>query len=585
MLYSLGQHAALQSVQDAFLPGEQLFAFLDDIYVVCLPERVAPIHKLLEQALEEYARIQVHLGKTQVWNRGGHVPPGCDAMQVAAQIVDPDARVWRGDGPSHEQGIRVLGIPVCHVDYVQAQLQSTMEKHRTLFIRLQSVQDLQSAWLLLLFCANTRATCSLRGVPPAEVVEFAATNDEACWQCLMKLLNLPSDTDRHNLASLPFSLVVCGLRSAWRTRVSAHWASWADSLRMIRQRRPEVANTTIRCLSGRSAWRHLDAAAACREELFLARYSAPDWSAVSTAQPHIIADHLPGVVGIPAEGWQHDASSFTEQCFFESSILPGCTLAERALLRSQGGPLAALPCTAVPVSPLLRFDPNLFRVLFLRGVSGSPSSCLPTLAGVAVFSTALATSVQVVGFALESAAARVCREGGAIVSTNVFLRDLDLVGVRVQNQQRIEVIAEGLPVLHGVQLAIDTTLVSPIRADGEPHRRCAEVDGAALEAARRRKERTYPELAGGRGRAKLVVFAGEIGGRFSEETQTFLRLLARAKTRAIPEPFCALVRGCLECAGGILSWPVLQPGRLVPRRWIAVVSWVPMVRRPRWQTS
>ena len=32
---------------------------------------------------------------------------------------------------------------------------------------------------------------SLRGLPPAEVAEFAATRDEACWQCLSQLLNLP----------------------------------------------------------------------------------------------------------------------------------------------------------------------------------------------------------------------------------------------------------------------------------------------------------------------------------------------------------------------------------------------------------
>ena len=100
---------------------------------------------------------------------------------VGEPTPDPDARVWKGDGPSHEQSIRVLGIPVGHDDFVQAQLQSTTEKHRTLFERLQSVQDPQSAWLLLLFCANSRATCSLRDLPPAEVVEFAATHDEACW--------------------------------------------------------------------------------------------------------------------------------------------------------------------------------------------------------------------------------------------------------------------------------------------------------------------------------------------------------------------------------------------------------------------
>ena len=45
MLYSLGQHAVLQATQDALLLGEHLFAYLDDIYIVCLPERVTTIHK------------------------------------------------------------------------------------------------------------------------------------------------------------------------------------------------------------------------------------------------------------------------------------------------------------------------------------------------------------------------------------------------------------------------------------------------------------------------------------------------------------------------------------------------------------
>ena len=195
------------------VPDEHLFAYLDDIYVVCPPERVSAIHKFLGQALEENARIQMHLGKTQVWNRGGHMPPGCDAMQVAAQRVDPHARVWRGEGPSHEQGIRVLGIPIGHVDVVQAQLRSKTEVHRVLHERLLSVQDLQSAWLLLLFCANARATYSLRGIPPSEVAEFAEAHDEATWQCFMRLSSLPMDTPRRDLASFPFQLGGCGLLS------------------------------------------------------------------------------------------------------------------------------------------------------------------------------------------------------------------------------------------------------------------------------------------------------------------------------------------------------------------------------------
>ena len=67
-------------------------------------------------------------------------------------------------------------------------------------------------------------------------------------------------------------------------------------------------------------------------------------------------------------------------------------------------------------------------------------------------------------------------------------------------------------------------------------------DGAALAAARRRKERTYPELTGQFGRARLVVLAGEVGGRWSEETQAFLRQLAKAKALSEPVPQQARAR-------------------------------------------
>ena len=98
-------------------------------------------------------------------------------------------------------------------------------------------------------------------------------------------------------------------------------------------------------------------------------------------------------------------------------------------------------------------------------------------------------------------------------------------------------VAEGFPLFHGAHLAIDTTLVSPFRVDGALHIGYADVDGAALRQVRRRKERTYRELRGVHGRAKLVVLAAEVGGRWSLEAQTFLRLLVRAKTRSLLEVF------------------------------------------------
>ena len=114
---------------------------------------------------------------------------------------------------------------------------------------------------------------------------------------------------------------------------------------------------------------------------------------------------------------------------------------------------------------------------------------------------------------LESAAARVCREAGGRVSANVLVWDLDIALPDHVAERRIEVIADGLPLFHGAQLAIDTTFVSPLSRDGVPHPRCVNEDGAALAAARRRKEVRCPELAGDHGRARLVVLASDVGLR------------------------------------------------------------------------
>ena len=50
------------------------------------------------------------------------------------------------------------------------------------------------------------------------------------------------------------------------------------------------------------------------------------------------------------------------------------------------------------------------------------------------------------------------REAGATVALNVLVRDLNLDPVR-QDDRRIEVIANGLPLWGGAQVAVDTTLV------------------------------------------------------------------------------------------------------------------------------
>ena len=58
--------------------------------------------------------------------------------------------------------------------------------------------------------------------------------------------------------------------------------------------------------------------------------------------------------------------------------------------------------------------------------------------------------------------------------------------------RRLEEVVDGLPLFGGVQLAVDTTMVSALHANDEARRGAARTDGVALAAVRRRKERTVP---------------------------------------------------------------------------------------------
>ena len=203
--------------------------------------------------------------------------------------------------------------------------------------------------------------------------------------------------------------------------------------------------------------------------------------------------------------------------------------------------MSGVPFSAVPSSPPTRLAPQIFRVLLLRRLwlplpltscscrCGRPLDVLGHHRAACSRAGVLGSR----GAFLESAAARVCREAGGRVSTNVFLRDLDLPVARTDGR-RLEVVVDGLPLFGGAQLAVDTTLVSIVQADGRPRRQCAEQDGAALDQARRVKANTYPEFAGPHGRARLVVLAAETGGRWSLEALNFVNQLSKAKARSVP---------------------------------------------------
>ena len=107
---------------------------------------------------------------------------------------NPRARVWRGsEVPSAQQGIKVLGTPLGHPDFVQQHLRDVSEEHERFLTRIPLVRDVQSAWLLLLHCAQARANFLLRAVRPEAVEEFATRHDRGLWWCLAQILGVNLD--------------------------------------------------------------------------------------------------------------------------------------------------------------------------------------------------------------------------------------------------------------------------------------------------------------------------------------------------------------------------------------------------------
>ena len=210
--------------------------------------------------------------------------------------------------------------------------------------------------------------------------------------------------------------------------------------------------------------------------------------------------------------------------------------ASRALIRSQAGPGAGLALSTSPLCLLTRFLSHVFRVILLRRLqlplSLTARNCRCghhlDVFGHHRAACARAGVLSRRGFALESNIARICREAGGRVTTNVLLRDLDLEIADRADARPLEVAVDGLLLFGGAQLAIDATIVSPLRGDGSARR---GASGEDVTAARRRKERRHPELVGPRGRARLLMAGVEVGGRWSCDTKILVSQRARAKAR------------------------------------------------------
>ena len=141
-------------------------------------------------------------------------PHACDWLEREAALENARP-VWRGSGvSSFEQGVKILGTPLGHPDYVRAQLECSSVDHQRLLDRIPSVPDVQAPWLILLHCTQARANYLVRVVRPDAVRSFAQRHDDRLYQCLCGILQIdPMQCAHEARESFPHSLSTAALAS------------------------------------------------------------------------------------------------------------------------------------------------------------------------------------------------------------------------------------------------------------------------------------------------------------------------------------------------------------------------------------
>ena len=429
--------------------------------------------------------------------------------------------------------LKILGTPVGSPQFVQGAIHTRLEDEAKLWDAITWVPDLQSSWQILLQCVGPRCHHLLRTLPPSQSAYYAAEHDEGMQRTMWALLgDIPGGDqekqDAARLATLPMRMGGLGFRSAVRMAPAAHWASWADALPMLLERLPVVAQNAVNVLDGDvnvdgCLGEVRQAAAGLDRQGFIGR---PQWGALQMgARPPPSTDSEPGEW---AHGWHHyAASAFAQSC-----------PSHQAHLRSHSGSGCSHVLHGCPTRPEFKIEPGLFRVLILerlplpvteaRCECGVVLDCRGRHRAACPHSGRLRTRA----LAPERTHARVCREAGATVRCNAKLVDMN-IAVPGCDERAMEVLASGLPLFHGAQLAVDITLRCVLTTSGMPRPGAAAVNGIVCAGARVDKERKYTELLSG-DRCRLVVMAMETGGRWSSEAVEFVDNLAAARAREAP---------------------------------------------------
>ena len=203
---------------------------------------------------------------------------------------------------------------------------------------------------------------------------FATGHDDSVRACLGSLLNVDVahvPNFGQMMTNLPLHMGGLGLRSAVRLYPAAHWASWANTVAMVQERRPEVATILVENLTHHTAATSISSVQQCQRRLAGAGFDLPTWDRLVEGQRPSASDDDEASWG----GWQQRASEKLERDHFstvragDGALLRGSSLSRAFYLRPHqprdtvrfrcfpGSPVASPPaptssvCTRVPVWP------------------------------------------------------------------------------------------------------------------------------------------------------------------------------------------------------------------------------------------
>ena len=378
------------------------------------------------------------------------------------------------------------------------------------------------------------------------------------WQLFHLPRNAAWDVQLHGVtagqvatqAQLPMRFGGMGLRDSRRTSAPAFWASWADCLPDLLARFPAIARQMVVELSrlagdpaGQDGPQCLvdaeNAGRTCDDGGWAAR---PAWVDIASGlRPPDVEDDG-WTLGEWKHGWQFHSGRDLEQAAYNRL--------ERSLaLPSMRSNAAALGKTRLQ-SCRGRFAPNWLITcptsLHLKMTGGYFIGCVRFRLGLAVHfdgpdahgfrrladNTGGRLNARHSG--MLAAWRQVLVEAGAAIPDDRVERMLRRTHVPVpaEDGRRLDIIAPGLNVAHGLPLFIDVTVLSPVSRNGQPRPGTSNRGGRLLEIADVDNQLTYEPVVDS-GLGALYCLGCEVYGRWGKPCVDLVQAMVREKTRML----------------------------------------------------